>query len=130
MTTVVSLAIALLTVGFVLSPLFRRHTSTEEPNETIEDLLAQRDNLYATIKDLEFDYLAGKLDAQDYQSLRSKYEAEAIEVLRQLDARNVTDPNLEGEGDPVEAEIERYLQRRRRSRGSEKPTQDENPGPA
>ncbi len=119
MITAISLIIALLSVGFVFYPLFRMHFRTfTNVNDPLEDLLAERDNLYTTIKDLEFDHLAGKLDEDDYESLRSQYEADAIQVLHHLDAWQETRPPLETteqEQDLVEAEIEKYLQRRKQS---------------
>ena len=123
MVTVVSLMIAVLTAGFVFYPLFR--TQTRVPagvNETWEELLTRRDNLYTTIKDLEFDYLAGKLDEPDYHQLRAKYEAEAIQVLHQLDAWQSTQPvpeTAESSQYLVEIEIEKYKQMRQYTRSAQ-----------
>ncbi len=38
-----------------------------------------------TLKDLDFDFETGKLSKENYQSLRTKYEQETIDVLRQID---------------------------------------------
>ncbi len=38
------------------------------------------------IRDLQFDHMTGKLSDADYQSLRTQYEYQAAQILRQLDA--------------------------------------------
>jgi hypothetical protein len=45
-----------------------------------------RDAKLAEISDLELDYRLGKLSAADYQSLNAALRAEAVEILRELDA--------------------------------------------
>jgi len=82
----------LLLVGliatFVTFPLFG---PTEEPQalDDPENLLArwekQKTDAYAAIKEAEFDRQMGKLTDEDYQLLREKYEARALEALAQLD---------------------------------------------
>ncbi|MCC7460401.1 MAG: hypothetical protein IT286_03775, partial [Proteobacteria bacterium] len=42
-------------------------------------------NLMLTLKELDFDFEMGKLSKEDYQLLKKKYEAETIDVLRQID---------------------------------------------
>jgi hypothetical protein len=71
---------------------------------TLDDLLAQRDGVYATLRDLELDQQLGKLDAADYTTLREKYMTRATEILQELDA-------LRGEGDAqaASAEIEKQV---------------------
>lgn len=66
---------------------------------TLDDLLAQRDGVYATLRDLELDRELGKLDANDYESLRERYMTRATQILQQLDA-------LRGEGATREASVE------------------------
>ena len=48
-------------------------------------LLQERARLYADLKELDFDYQAGKLSEADYSSLRSEIEVKAATVLEQLD---------------------------------------------
>ncbi|HLA48870.1 MAG TPA: zinc ribbon domain-containing protein, partial [Nitrospinota bacterium] len=38
-----------------------------------------------TIKDLEFDYRTGKLSQADYMELKNRYEAEALQTLKEID---------------------------------------------
>jgi tetratricopeptide (TPR) repeat protein len=46
-----------------------------------EKLIALR-----TLRELELDRMAGHVDDEDYRDLRSRYEGDAVRVLRQLDA--------------------------------------------
>lgn len=50
-----------------------------------ETLLLQKETLYTAIRDLEFDFQTGKVDAKDYTELRQQLEGEAIQLLRQID---------------------------------------------
>ncbi|MEE9551102.1 MAG: cytochrome c-type biogenesis protein CcmH, partial [Candidatus Binatia bacterium] len=49
-------------------------------------LLYEQARHYTEIKELEFDYQAGRLSESDYQDLRPSYEAQAANVLRELDS--------------------------------------------
>ena len=49
-------------------------------------LLQERDRLYAELKELQFDFQAGKLAASDYATLKLEIENKAAGVLQQLDS--------------------------------------------
>lgn len=49
-------------------------------------LLHERARLYSELKELEFDFQAGKLAASDYAALKLEVESKAAVVLRQLDS--------------------------------------------
>src|SRR5215470_1335982 len=49
-------------------------------------LRQERARLYADLKELEFDFQAGKLSTTDYGDLRQEIESKAVSVLQQLDA--------------------------------------------
>ncbi len=65
--------------------------SESDLNVDLEDsserssLLQERARLYADLKELEFDYQAGKLSEADYTGLRGDIEIKAATVLEQLD---------------------------------------------
>ena len=46
--------------------------------------------VYENLRDLNFDFKAGKYPAEDYESLRSSLEAEAAEVLAEINALETT----------------------------------------
>lgn len=72
-----------------LLPLTERGTVTASEWERIEDesirLLERRDLLIAELRDLEFEAALNKVGDQDLERLRARYEAEALDVVRQLD---------------------------------------------
>jgi len=72
----------------VSAPLFV-HSAEQEPELEPESEVArwekQKADAYSAIKEAEFDRQMGKLTDEDYQMLREKYEARAIEALTQLD---------------------------------------------
>jgi len=100
-------------VGFVFRPLFGvrgeigRVTRRESRRRS---LLEEREMLYETIRELDFDYRMGKVEEDDYQQARARYETQAVAVLKALD-------QTEGQGgaDAVEAGIEREIATLRRS---------------
>jgi|APSaa5957512622_1039677.scaffolds.fasta_scaffold30847_2 hypothetical protein len=49
------------------------------------ELTERKEQLYASIKELEFDRSLGKMSQIDYDAVRGGLEAEAVEILRRLD---------------------------------------------
>ncbi len=49
-------------------------------------LLQERARLYADLKELEFDYQAGRLSEADYSDLRQSLEAQAATVLKEIES--------------------------------------------
>lgn len=45
----------------------------------------ERDHLYATLRELDFDRRSGKLSPADYEAMRQEYEVRAAAVLEELD---------------------------------------------
>lgn len=46
----------------------------------------ERRRLLAHLREIQFDFDTGKIDARDHAELKAKYEQEALAVLRALDA--------------------------------------------
>lgn len=91
------LALALLALAY---PLYRARTQTEFVNSaTLDELLSERDGVYATLRDLELDRQMGKLDDTDYNALHDKYMIRASRILKEIDI-------LRGEGDGQQASRE------------------------
>ena len=51
-----------------------------------EGLLARRDEVYAAIEELEFEFQLGNLSQRDYEELRARYQQHAEDILRELEA--------------------------------------------
>jgi hypothetical protein len=81
---VAALSIALLAAGWVVFPiLFRRWGMLDDMMAgAVMDREARRRVALAALKDIEYDYVAGKLDDSDYQEMRSRLEVEALEAMR------------------------------------------------
>lgn len=93
MEFVLAILVLALALAALAYPLYRARTQPVAITaSTLDDLLAQRDGVYATLRDLDTDRQLGKLDAADYTALREKYMARAADILREIDV-------LRGEGD-------------------------------
>jgi hypothetical protein len=81
--------IALLIAGslalFVMTPLLSRDAAGDAtlPIDVTPtaDLKRRRLVVYENLQDLEFEYKAGKISPQDYESLRNNYRAEAAGLM-------------------------------------------------
>jgi len=85
MFLVVGLMIAVGAAAFVAMPLLSPE-SAASPSLPVDvtplaDLKRRRLVVYENLKDLEFEYQAGKIASQDYQSLRQNYLGEAATLM-------------------------------------------------
>ena len=90
--------------AFVALPLFRPNEERESPAEPESQAVRwekQKADAYAVLKEAEFDLQMGKLTEADYQLLREKYEARALEALAQLDHLNHAQKQTGAERNPV-----------------------------
>ncbi len=91
MAILLALGIALAVVVYITLPFlrepgrFRREQETHTSAE-LQDLLAEKETIYAAIQELEFDYKSGKLSTEDHAGLRARQEERAARVLQQIDA--------------------------------------------
>ena len=93
--------LAAVALGFVMEPL-RSGARRDEDEESalVEDAAARKRAALVAIVDMENEHTAGKLSEEDLNSLRSRYELEALQALRDLDAFAARD-----EDDELESEI-------------------------
>jgi hypothetical protein len=64
----------------------------EADEEKIGQLFEEKDEIVASLKDIDMDYRMGKLSLQDYNSLRSDFERRAADVFKRLEeAETATD---------------------------------------
>jgi len=93
MTTIIlaALLVAALAIAYVAYPLIQQRTASESYSAAYDDewdqLLTAREGAYRAIRDLDFDYQAGKLDEDDYHQLRAKYATQAVSIMQALDQR-------------------------------------------
>jgi len=123
------IAIIVAAVAIYISlPFFRRTVDKELDNsemlnnisedpavQKLKTLENQKDTLYSAIKDIEFDFSLGKLSAEDFQELNTKYKIEAAGVLKEIDSLSANNEKefLDSKDSKIEQEILSY----RKSRG-------------
>ncbi len=77
--------VALVTAAvvlFLLQPVVKGiHASLERQDDELTDTEARKRVALLALRDVEYDFLAGKLDEEDYRSLKSELNAEALAAL-------------------------------------------------
>jgi type II secretory pathway pseudopilin PulG len=88
MEVLLVLVVVAIAVALIAGPLRPGHAAADEAAESAEraELEAAKEAKYREIREAELDYRTGKLSAEDWRSLDGALRAEAIELLRQLDA--------------------------------------------
>lgn len=76
-----------LTIALFLYMFWPERNPFVQADKTRADYLRERkDAIYENLRDLNFEYLAGKFTPQDYEEQRAGLEAEAARVLAELDS--------------------------------------------
>jgi hypothetical protein len=86
MEVVLVLAVIALAVLVIAAPLRWRGTAADPESAERAELEAAKESKFREIRDAELDYRTGKLSRDDWHTLDSALRAEAIELLRRLDA--------------------------------------------
>lgn len=82
------LALAVATALFIFH--IRPDASDFAPHRSrLDQLLERRDTIYDNLRDLRFEYRAGKYSEADYEAMKNSMEMEAATVLAEID--QVTD---------------------------------------
>lgn len=99
------LALLVPVVIFVSRPLFEHSVARVSNSERdISTLLAKRDQMIATIQELDDDYNLGKIPNEDYPSQRLILLQNGADILRQIDGAQTASTPLTAE-DRLEAAI-------------------------
>ena len=89
MTTAVAVVLIVLTAVAIAWPLFRRPAEelvvADQLDADSERLLREKNVALTAIKEAEFDRATGKLNDDDYLSLRTVYEDRALAAIDALD---------------------------------------------
>ncbi|WP_272476893.1 hypothetical protein [Baekduia alba] len=94
MAAVLLVLAAAVAAGYAIAgPLRGGHMETEdaEYQAALEDLEAAKEARYREIREVEMDYRTGKLSEQDWKAIDRELRAEAMELLRKLDALGAGD---------------------------------------
>jgi Na+-transporting methylmalonyl-CoA/oxaloacetate decarboxylase gamma subunit len=92
MEIVLVLAVLAVVVWLIAGPLRRRQPEPNpaEPAARAE-LEAAKEAKFREIRDAELDYRTGKLSREDWRGIDASLRAEAVEVLRRIDALDSAD---------------------------------------
>jgi type II secretory pathway component PulM len=82
----VILAVLAVVVWVISAPLRSGGGVEEHEGSRVADLLAAKEAKYREIRDAEMDFRTGKLSESDFRALDRQLRAEAIAILRELDA--------------------------------------------
>ena len=99
------IAVAGFVLVYVFRPLFveKGEFARESGRETKrQSLLVKRDQALEAIREVDFDHQMGKIEGDDYTETRAKYEAQAVDLINELDKGNGRAGEIE---DLVEQEI-------------------------
>jgi hypothetical protein len=103
------LGVALITAAvllFILQPVVKGlHASLEREDDELTETEARKRVALLALRDVEYDFLAGKLDEEDYRSLKGQLTAEALAALEADEAARSAVGS--GPDADVEAEIAR-----------------------
>ncbi len=87
MTEIIGIVLAIATAAFIAYPLFQKQKNKVSfaLNHRAQEMEARKNEIYAAIRDIDFDYQMGKLTQEDYETLRQQYKTEAIGMMKQID---------------------------------------------
>ncbi len=90
--------LVVLAISPLIAPFFSslQQDRPQAESEELRALLAEKQTLYAAIKELEFDHRAGKLALEDYEQARHSYEERAVALLEEIDRLDRPDPQRGG----------------------------------
>ena len=92
MEVVLVLAVLAVVVWLITGPLRRRQFEGERTQPPAHaELEAAKEAKFREIRDAELDYRTGKLSREDWRALDASLRAEAVELLRRIDALGAAD---------------------------------------
>jgi len=83
-----AIILVVASIVVVAIPLVDRTTDSEELPVVDLDLAGlqeEKESAYNALKEAEFDYETGKLSDEDYEAIKKKYRAKAVEALEKLE---------------------------------------------
>jgi len=101
-------------IAFVFRPLFVERGEVDRASNREfkrQELLERREQVIEAIREIDFDHKMGKIEGDDYTETRSRYEAQAVELIKQLDQGN-------GRAGEIEDLVEQEIASARRVKGS------------
>lgn len=97
-------------IMFIVQPVVKgMHASLEREDDELTDTEARKRVALLALRDVEYDFLAGKLDEEDYRTMKSELTAEALAALEADEAARAESGGVATASttDDLEAEIAR-----------------------
>ena len=107
--------VGLAVVGFIIYPLITGKNSTpgqNRANDKLQDFALEKESVYASLKELEFDYRTGKLSRQDYEGLRSELESTAVSLIKKADRAKEEKDRQKTTEEEIELEVLRLRKKK------------------
>ncbi len=85
---IIFILLSLAVSAFIVYPLLTARVGSKrefDSNHRATDLEERKDNIYAAIKEIEFDFQMGKLSEDDFDELRQQYKNDAVQLLKEMD---------------------------------------------
>lgn len=102
-----ALLVSALAVAVVVWPLLKKGPAPVLiEDDRLTELLHRKEQVLASIKELEFDYRVGKLSEADYQQFDQRLRRQAIGLMQQIE-------QVAPESAGLDASLEREIDRRR-----------------
>lgn len=101
--TLFMLAALAVMLAWILRPSFTPRRELDEGSEEVERLVEMKQAIYRSIIDLEHDAALGKVSDEDHRAIKQQHEAEAIEILNELEAQGDEALRLRLESEIAEA---------------------------
>ena len=83
MGAIAGVVLAIAVFAFIFWP--ERNPFFQADKTRVDYLRERKDVIYENLRDLNFEYLAGKYPEQDYEEQRSALEDEAAKVIAEMD---------------------------------------------
>ncbi|HTF70187.1 MAG TPA: hypothetical protein VK638_46675 [Edaphobacter sp.] len=84
MGAIAGVVLALVLFAFIFWP--EKNPFFQADKTRVDYLLERKDVIYENLRDLNFEYMAGKYPEQDYAEQRTALEDEAAQVIAEMDA--------------------------------------------
>jgi rRNA maturation endonuclease Nob1 len=88
---VAALLLGLVVLGLVLQPVFQPGNQKALPTEPIDPEETPKGIALTALKEIEFDRETGKLSDADYEYLKARYTAAALEALKEESEKEAPD---------------------------------------
>lgn len=77
-----SIMLVLICIYFILSPFTIKGSSVVKEGMNIMNDNVRKEELYATLNEIEMDFKMNKLSEEDYQAMKKAYELQVAEIMK------------------------------------------------